>query len=226
LRTTDKNNLIHDRRKDFQNIQPVKPKRYLWHVTRKHNRNSIIQHGLRTELSAHKCIFANNQSRNIDFFYPFCIHLFYETFEDEQYLEYDYWRIDTKKVKADWFIDPNMKNGPKEYMGSSKNFLFTQSSIPKEALRLFKIDARFLRSWNTTAVLYELENGDREICCYGSEEKIDYGNKIIKIKEFTGIEISRIREDVSEGVVHFIATDLPLVVDDSYRFKVTKNKAA
>ena len=219
------NKIKFERLIDVPGIKVIKPQRYVWHLTPKHNRKSILRYGLKANLSEHNSVFANNQSKNIDFFYPFCIDLYNERFSDEFYLEYDYWRIDTFKIKASWFIDPNMENGPKEYMGSSKNFIVTESSIPKEALSLYKIDARFLRSYTITAVMSELENGDREICYYGSKDKIDYSNKIIEIKELHEWDICRIREDIGDGFASFIVSDFPLVADKFYSEYFVRKRA-
>ena len=85
-------------------------------------------------------MFANNQSQNIKDFYPYCIEKEFKKFDDAHYLDYDYWRIDTSKVIADWYIDPNMANIPNEYSYlKSKYFIATESSIPSSALKLYKI---------------------------------------------------------------------------------------
>jgi hypothetical protein len=40
---------------------------------------------------------------------------------------------------ADWYIDPNMKNGPKEYMEDDQDYIATESRIPKYAMDLFEV---------------------------------------------------------------------------------------
>lgn len=201
-----------------QNLfQKIKPQRFVWHLSPRKNRKSILKQGLIAALSSYGCVFANNQSRDIDFFYPFCVYLYYGDFTQESYLAYDYWKIDTSMIKADWFIDPNMANGPEEYMGTSRNFIFTEASIPPEALTLHKIDSRFVRKYTITGVMYEIEDGDREIYYYGSKEKIDYSKKILEITEIQDWDICRIQEEIGDGVASFIVNDLPLVIHDIYK---------
>lgn len=209
---------------DVPGITKITPQKYVWHVSPKRNRQSILNFGLNAELSEHKCVFANNQSRNIDFFYPFCVDIYYECFRDEDYLEYDYWRIDISKVNGIWYIDPNMKNGPKEFMGSSRNFIVTESSVPAEALTLFKIDARFLRTYKMFAVKTVCEEGVLT-SHYSSKDEIPSNVDIIEIKEFSSWYISSIREERDEGVVNFIANKLPLIKHELLNPTILKRAA-
>jgi hypothetical protein len=129
---------------DVPGIERIVAERYVWHVAPIEKRKFIFQNGLVPELSEHNCIFANNQSTNIFFFYPFCLEEYEGTLRDEHFLLYDYWRIDTHSFQADWYIDPNMKNGPIEYMGDKKYFVVTESPIPCEAIELFEVGEEFI----------------------------------------------------------------------------------
>ena len=57
---------------DVPGIEKIIPERYVWHLASPENRASILDVGLQIDLSEHNCIFANNQSANIKFMYPFC----------------------------------------------------------------------------------------------------------------------------------------------------------
>ena len=80
-------------------------------------RGLIKELGLRVDISDHHCIFANNQSSNIKFMYPFCLELHKGRYTSTNLLKYDFWRINTLGFEAEWYIDPNMTGGPKGIHG-------------------------------------------------------------------------------------------------------------
>lgn len=127
----------------------VTPETFVWHLAPTHLREKIQAHGLLPELSKHECIFANNQSQDIRLFYPFCIDLYMGEFGKKGHFgDFDYWRIDTRLVVADWYLDINMAAGEKilaaedwaHYAGKADNFIATEQSISPAALCLFVFD--------------------------------------------------------------------------------------
>ena len=133
------NHLIDDSR-----LERVLPERYVWHLSSPKKRGLIKELGLRVDISDHHCIFANNQSSNIKFMYPFCIEAHKGRYTPNNLLKYDFWRIDTLRFEAEWYIDPNMTGGPKEYMGDEKYFVFTETPIPCEAIERFEVSQTFI----------------------------------------------------------------------------------
>lgn len=129
---------------DVPGIERIVPERYVWHVSSPEKRASILKFGLTPEFGDHKCIFANNQSSNITFMYPFCLDSYGGRYNSDNLLKYDYWRIDTARFKADWHIDPNMKDGPKEEKGDEKYFVATETPIPCQAIELFEVCQEFI----------------------------------------------------------------------------------
>jgi hypothetical protein len=129
---------------DVPGIERIVPERYVWHVSRPKNRKAILEFGLKPDVSKHNCIFANNQSFNVIFMYPFCLEAKNGRYRPNNLLKYDFWRIDTQIFEANWYIDPNMKDGPIEYMGDEKYFVATETPIPCEATELFKVGQEFI----------------------------------------------------------------------------------
>lgn len=141
------------------------------------------------------------------FFYPFCVRSYYNSFSGNDVLDYDYWRIDTRKVNCVWFIDPNMENGPSDYMGSSRNFIITEASIPAEALTLYRIDYRFLTADVRFWVEYEeVHRGD----FFKSLEDIPSDITVTDIEKVCFYDLSDIYLHEESGVVSVLA-GLPLV---------------
>jgi len=134
----------YDHLKDVPGIDRIVPERYVWHVSKPKNRKAILEFGLKLDASKHNCIFANNQSFNVIFMYPFCLEAENGRYRPNNLLKYDFWRIDTHIFEADWYIDPNMKDGPIECMGDEKYFVATETSIPFKALELFKVGQEFI----------------------------------------------------------------------------------
>jgi hypothetical protein len=73
-------------------------------------------------------VFANNTDIVTDFFYLEEYFHYYPT------AKLDIWRIDTKKVDADWYIDLNM--------GSMSIYVCTPNAIPADAMELFHLSQR------------------------------------------------------------------------------------
>jgi hypothetical protein len=136
--------MIYEHLEDVPGIEKIIPERYVWHLSSPENRASILKFGLTLEFGDHKCIFANNQSFNVIFMYPFCLEEENGRYRPDNLLKYDFWRIDTARFKADWYIDPNMKDGPIEYMGDEKYFVATETPIPCEAIELFEVGQEFI----------------------------------------------------------------------------------
>jgi len=130
--------------RDFPSLERILPERYVWHLSSPKKRGLIKELGLRVDISDHHCTFANNQSSNIKFMYPFCLELHEGRYTPTNLLKYDFWRIDTLRFEAEWYIDPNMKDGPKEHMGDEKYFVFTETPIPSEAIELFEVSQKFI----------------------------------------------------------------------------------
>jgi len=129
---------------DASFLERVVSERYVWHISSPKKRELIKDLGLSVDISDHNCIFANNQSSNIKFMYPFCIEAHKGRYTPNNLLKYDFWRIDTLCFEAEWYIDPNMKGGPKEYMGDEKYFVFTETPIPIEAIERFEVSQTFI----------------------------------------------------------------------------------
>jgi hypothetical protein len=129
---------------DVPGIERIIPERYVWHVSSPKKRTNIKELGLKVDISDHNCIFANNLSFNVIFMYPFCLEAENGRYRPNNLLKYDYWRIDTHSFEADWYIDPNMQDGPIEYMGNEKYFVVTGTPIPCEAIELFEVGQEFI----------------------------------------------------------------------------------
>ena len=180
---------------DVPGIEKIIPERYVWHLASPENRASILDVGLQIDLSEHNCIFANNQSANIKFMYPFCLETFDGRYNSDNLLKYDYWRIDTESFNADWYIDPNMKDGPKEYMGDDKYFVATETPIPCAAIELFEVGQEFIDIEQYVHItLIDKSTGDKELVIihsidnnYIKKEKSD----IRKTKKILNSETSR-----------------------------------
>lgn len=133
-------------------VQPVVPQRFVWHVCRstEDERASIERFGLLAGFSQYDCVFANNQSVDLESFFPFVLYGVCEayTYYGAPYSapDHDIWRIDTSLCDAQWFIDPNMIN---EYRTGPRSwYICTRENIPPAALRRYRVlptwEERFL----------------------------------------------------------------------------------
>jgi len=119
----------------------VIPQQYVYHVTLKNKRDSILLNGLlaqdhvqgewgfeREEAKYPSMVFANNTEIVTDFFYfEECWGLFYSEL-------WDVWRIDTEIYHGDWYTDLNMG-----HYGTLGVYICTSQNIPNNALTLLRI---------------------------------------------------------------------------------------
>lgn len=155
-RTTTPNQKPIDFRKNgtLYSLEPIKPKRFIWHVTAKRNRESISRRGL---IPHEKLVFANNQNLSIQKMWRVMDNLYeawvYFLFSDRHAFDWtaerdlickdlDFWRIDTEISECQWFIDPFLANGYDHCGGlSARHYICTPQRIFPEALQLYTFDA-------------------------------------------------------------------------------------
>lgn len=138
-------------------VQPVVPQRFVWHVCARstsETRTSIEHFGLLAGFSQFDCVFANNQSVDLERFFPFTL---YGVSEPEQYTgiyvapDVDIWRIDTSLCAAQWYVDPNMLKESRR--GLPSWYICTRENIPPVALRRYRVlptwEQRFLVRWGS-----------------------------------------------------------------------------
>lgn len=134
------------------NPTPVKPRRFVYHVTRPSRRLDIMCEGIKpfpTMDKKYRLAFVNNMPpwRYVDDFWPLPIDSYDFSAQNnsgtdlEFYSGYDFWRIDTLKANVTWHIDPYMERDCYSYQcGYPDNFLCTPSVIPADALDLMEYD--------------------------------------------------------------------------------------
>lgn len=138
----------HKRSGSTYYLTPIKPERFVWHVTKIKNRQSILDNGL---LAFGKLVFANNQSYKIDKFWPVMdsdFHGYTGTcglYNGSQLYPvcdyFDFWRIDTHIDHAKWYLDPNAKADYYYFGGDfARDYICTPECILPEALSLFNFD--------------------------------------------------------------------------------------
>lgn len=132
----------------------INPKRYVWHTTYRSLKRSFtaipgdftLREKIRKEGLIYKvdwAVFAHNGLVKPEFIFPFCIDHF--SFGDSvktvmnTMTSYDFWRIDTLFLNAEWYIDPLMSSDiDNRYPKMKKDmFICTQQNIPPTALKLF-----------------------------------------------------------------------------------------
>jgi hypothetical protein len=132
----------------------INPQRYVWHITYRSIQKSFraipgdftLREKIRKEGLIYKkdwAVFAHNGLVKPEFIFPFCIDHF--SFGDSvktvmnTMTSYDFWRIDTLFLNAEWFIDPLMSSDiDNRYPKMKKDmFICTQQNIPPTALKLF-----------------------------------------------------------------------------------------
>ena len=132
----------------------VKPNRFVYHVSFESVRKSILKNGLignPKEINGYRnAIFAHNSAIPNYNWYPFCFDACYfwdssikfnnPTDDFAYHMEkqgYDFWKIDTWKLKKEWFVDDIGMND--FYEGSNYPFLIvTFDNIPPSALQRYK----------------------------------------------------------------------------------------
>ena len=128
---------------------PIRPRRYVYHLDYgrgrrrrndmefyKYKRLNITLNGLYGKDQGNPGVWANNQMENIFNLYPVNIDGFGMSLKEilEWVLSFDVWRIDTHAFEAQWYVDPN--HMLTDYYQKEK-WVFTESSVPPHALKLF-----------------------------------------------------------------------------------------
>lgn len=127
---------------------PVQPKRYIYNLDYrscsrkndteyyKYKRLNIALNGLYGKDRGTQGVWANNQMENVFRLYP--INLDGYGMSLKEILLWlsgmDVWRIDTRAFDATWYIDPNHML---THYDMKENWVFTESSVPPHALKLF-----------------------------------------------------------------------------------------
>jgi hypothetical protein len=147
----------------FNASMPIKPNRYVWHLSPTENRESIFEKGIIPGTESN-LIFVNNQIKNPGCLWPILgddgfgwflqrNYVDFDGFSDEAeaenwrqkydelvYSYYDFWRIDSNIAGYDSYrIDPYKPADG--YLDNAKwdtAFLARNKSIPSAALRLFR----------------------------------------------------------------------------------------
>lgn len=110
--------------------------RYVFHVTESCNRKSILKKGLLQSGVGHfnisNAVYAHNGIIPANCWYPFLLDWNYSLLDG-----YDYWRIDTRELGAEWFFDHVMYRD--SFSGPINNtlYVYTKNHIPAECLTLF-----------------------------------------------------------------------------------------
>lgn len=115
-------------------LKRVKATKYIYHTTKKENKQSIIKNGLVPKLNK------NFLDSDINLSHPKAIFATMSNIKDVwQYNpdENDLWQIDTSKIDNKWFQDLNMPNW--------KGLIVTYDKIPFDAIEL-RNDYFFLKS--------------------------------------------------------------------------------
>lgn len=135
-------------------LEPVKVKPFIWHVTSKNHRSAIQTNGL---LPIKGLLFANNFGHNIENMWPvrFQYDIGYGIYgcdwnttlkivEHTMGDRFDFWRIDTRKTNARWFVDPILAN---EWHGwgleSMYHYVCTPDKVGINTLKLFEFNPEF-----------------------------------------------------------------------------------
>lgn len=144
----------------MENTKPIKTDRYLYHLSGKYHRESILEHGLdrnkyRDVFNREPSVFAHNSPNpSWDWFWlcmdwwDFCFYHDYmaqyesihRRMEIYYYLndKYDIWRIDNNIAKKDWYID---ETGWKTTECDQKDlYVYCDGIINKEAITLCVLD--------------------------------------------------------------------------------------
>ena len=125
----------------------VTPKKYIWHLSYKKNRQSILNNGIKV-MKRNYAVFANNMSltqENITRFWPIPIDRF--DFENgmpevnELFTYYDFWKIDTTKLDHIWRVDPKLRQDLKGYrLRSVYDYVCSKKDIPANVIELGQLN--------------------------------------------------------------------------------------
>ena len=127
----------------FLREEIIKPLRYVWHVSRIENRESILEYGI-MKRNANRAVCVNNMKLDdftIKRFWPLPIDIWDYCFSWQTEMPflsfYDFWRIDTNKVECVWKIDPFMRTDYKHYdLRTFWDYACTKTNIPPTAIEL------------------------------------------------------------------------------------------
>jgi hypothetical protein len=145
----------------MESLRKVTPRRFVYHVTRRLRRESIAKHGLiarERDYLGGKTVFAHNSNQLDRDWYPYCFDVFYFTpdgtskvqsqiINDDRcvvtnfvyLLEFDVWRIDTHKLKRDWFIDNHACFDFLQKI-NIPFYVFSYGDVPVSALKLIDLE--------------------------------------------------------------------------------------
>lgn len=155
----------------FFELEPTKVSRYIWHVTCESNRANILSNGLlpsdnndadRPQPDKSQpnrgLLFANNLHDDLERMWPIrfqydigygvpddiCDFAVRYIVDNTMGLGWDFWRIDTRKTNARWFLDPILA---REYRGwglkSKYHYVCTPDRVEMDALDLFVFEPEF-----------------------------------------------------------------------------------
>lgn len=137
--------------KNYQ--QRITPQRFVYHLTSKSNRLSIAKKGLighsTQSIGYQNAIFAHNHCKPSCLWYPYILDVYdsnpnqtIKFLNDENFIvtdfalmNYDVWKIDTKAIKNEWFVD---NVALKDFLAGSwyPYYVVTFRDIPASALKL------------------------------------------------------------------------------------------
>ncbi|RAR73753.1 hypothetical protein CLV55_10372 [Flavobacterium aciduliphilum] len=137
-------------------LKPVKVEPFIWHLSPKRNREGILNRGLLIDEDK-KLIYANNFNCDLHSMWPIPIESMNISFglgfkSDESIKSsliaavapyFDFWRIDTKKLATEWFVDPFLRKEIRVYShckNNPKSYVCTFSPISNRYLQLFEYD--------------------------------------------------------------------------------------
>lgn len=133
----------------------VEPPPYLWHMTRRGNRESIYRKGIL--LNEKGWLYANASDVSLSHFYPIVWDWSYKysllgpyldyhwlLYSDPDLEEYDYWRINTREVENLWFPDPDMQG----IVYNVYNYLRSRQTVPPSEIELHVFDASYHQKVN------------------------------------------------------------------------------
>ena len=116
--------------------QRAKINRYVFHVTNSCNRESILKNGLLQSGGNHfnisNAVYAHNGIFPEYCWYPFLLDWNYCILDG-----FDYWRIDTRELGAEWFLDNVMYRDSVMAPFYNSLYVYTKNYIPAECLTLF-----------------------------------------------------------------------------------------
>ncbi len=138
---------------ELMTLEIASPDRFVWHLTGAFSkrRKGILTYGLLPVgglVFANTYCFALNEMWHWEFEWRYCGRT---ELQDDLALaqicrSIDFWRIDTQKVKAKWYKDPNLNP---YYLFNGQNighrYICTPQNIPTNAIELYKFDLKKYR---------------------------------------------------------------------------------